>query len=196
MPTHDPKDLKRVDQEIRINELRARAEELAGGEMSHWQAPDCPPELAEQFLKNVVEFESAGDTTHFKLLQARGIELPAPKDLSDAQIKAKLDEIIHALAELNTFVCSTDHLSDRALYDVLWTDVLHEWTPDSQLPGMNTVLDLVSGGSAQDIVDWLRYYADDESRARWQESFPEETMLPREKPPFDRDRHLPKAPLG
>jgi hypothetical protein len=39
----------------------------------------------------------------------------------------------------------------------------------------------------------MRYYADEEERARWAADFPDFPMPPREKPPFDRDRHLPQA---
>jgi hypothetical protein len=192
MPVDDPKDLKRIDQEIRLNELKAQAEELAGGEMTSWESPDCPPEIAEQFWQNVVDFEKSEGTSHFQLLLDRGVELPAPIDLNDEQLGGKLAEVIAELATMNVYLCSTDHLNDRQLYELLWSDVLHEWTPESTPPGMNCHLDLVSGGSAEDIVNWLRFYADDESRAHWQQSFPEEEMLPRAKPPFDRDRHLPK----
>jgi hypothetical protein len=59
MPVDDPNDLEKVDQEIRINELKAEAEELVGKEMSGGEADDCPPEIQEQFWKNVVEYEKA-----------------------------------------------------------------------------------------------------------------------------------------
>jgi hypothetical protein len=39
----------------------------------------------------------------------------------------------------------------------------------------------------------MHYYADEEERARWAADFPDFPMPPKEKPPFDRDRHLPKG---
>ena len=54
-------------------------------------------------------------------------------------------------------------------------------------------IDLVSSGSEEDIRLWLRYYADEEDRQRWRKDFPDDDIPPRETPPHDRDRHLPRA---
>ncbi len=189
MPINDPDELDNVDQQIRINELKARAEELTGGKMTAWESADCPPDLAEQFWKHVVDFEQAPETTHLEVLKQAGVELPPPDSLTDRQLHAKLWEVINALASANTFLLSTNHLSDRELYIRLWSDVLHE----STYAGMDCYLDLVSSGSDEDIDAWLRFYADDDTRRRWRRDFPDSKVPRREKPPFDRDRRLPKA---
>ena len=44
-----------------------------------------------------------------------GIALPAPEELTDAQLSAKLWEVIEALAFLGAYLEHTDHLSDREL---------------------------------------------------------------------------------
>ncbi len=130
--------------------------------------------------------------TIFEMLVERGVTLPAPSDLSDAELTAVLKRVIDELARCGVYLCSTNHLSDRQLYVTLWSDVLHESRPGGSPPDEPFVLDLVGSGTAEDIVNWLRYYADEESRAFWQSSFPEEPILPHEKPPYDRDRHLPR----
>jgi len=188
----DPKQLKRIDREIRINELKAQAEEPAGEEITGWESPDCPPDLAEQFWEHVVAFEQSPDSTHIDNLRERGLELLPPDKLTNAQLHAKLWEVIEALAESNAFLLSTNHLSDRELYERLYSDVLNE----STYPGMDCYLDLVSSGSEEDIEAWLRYYADAETRAQWKRDFPETKLPPREKPPYDRDRKLPQSPRG
>ena len=48
----DDRNLDRIDQQIRINELREAAKEAAGGEMISWEDPNAPPEIAEQFWAN------------------------------------------------------------------------------------------------------------------------------------------------
>ena len=48
MPVEDPGELGRVDREIRINELKHQAEELAGGDMAVFESEDAPPELLPQ----------------------------------------------------------------------------------------------------------------------------------------------------
>src|SRR3954463_7748178 len=95
---NDPTDASDIDQQIRINELREAAREAAGGEMMTWENPDTPPHIAEQFWANVLDYESAEQTTHYRQLVAQGVDLPAPEDLGDDELMQKLWEVIHALA--------------------------------------------------------------------------------------------------
>lgn len=194
MPTEDPNDLDHIDQEIRINELKCEAEELAGGQMVAWESDDCPPGIAEQFWEHVVAFEKAPWTSTYQQLMELGVELPPPEELNDEQVHDKLSEMIHALAGIDVYFCSTDHLSDRELYDHLWSETLHQRVADVSIPGMVHTIDLAGSGSEEDTEVWMQYYADDETRDRWQKDFPDYVMPPREKPPYDRDQHLPKAP--
>jgi hypothetical protein len=46
MSTTDPEHLDDVDRKIRINELKEQARELAGGEMTSFEAEDIPPEVS------------------------------------------------------------------------------------------------------------------------------------------------------
>jgi hypothetical protein len=193
MAIEDPNDLKRIDQEIRINELKQEADQLAGGKMIAWEADGCPPELAEQFWANVVAYEKAPSTSHFQQLRQAGVEMPPPESLDDRQVADKLAEIFAALAQLRVFVSNTNHLSDRELYTALVTDVLHEWTQD--IPpelGWTCCLDMVGSGSDEHIELYLKYYADDEWRARWARDFPDMVIPEHVDPPYDRDRHLPR----
>ena len=189
MATADPDDLDRIDQEIRINELKHEAEELAGGEMTFWESDDCPPEVAESFWQNVVDSEKEPWTSPFEQLTRAGFALPEPAGLDDGQVSALLKDLFARLAEIRTYVTSTDHLSDRQLYERLWGDVLREAM--MVMPGGTYHIDMVGGGSEEDIDLHLRYYADEDQRQRWLKSFPDDVLPPREKPPYDRDRHLP-----
>jgi hypothetical protein len=82
-------------------------------------------------------------------------------------------------------------LSDRELYTVLWQDTLiqeHPIVPDEFQ--MMTHIDLLGGWSNEDMRTYLKYYADDQERAR----FASETnaAIPEhEDPPFRRDHLLP-----
>ncbi len=188
-------DAQDIDQQIRINELREAAREAAGGEMTDWQDPDAPPELAEQFWANVLDFENAPQTCHFIQLEEMGIELPSPDDLDDAQLSAKLWEVIHGLAGRQVFLSETDHLSDRELYEHLWHDTLRELTVD--LPadsGWTHHIDLLGSGSDKDNELYLKYYADDQWRTQWAKDWPDDPIPPHVDPPYDRDRKLPQAP--
>lgn len=192
-PRHatDPLGLEAIDQQIRINELRAQAEAL-GMSDGHVSA-DAPPEIEEAFLRSVVAYESAPITTHFAQLEQAGVKLTPPVKLDDTALSDKLWEVIRALARLSTFLSSTNHLSDRELYTHLWQESLRESTPSfSPGSGWNCHLDLVGSGSEEDTDLYLRYYADDRTREHWRSDFSEMEIPPHENPPFDRDKLLPR----
>jgi len=50
----------------------------------------------------------------------------------------------------------------------------------------------VSSGSDEDTHAWLKYYADEETRARWLNDFPDYDMPAHEDPPYQRDIELPQ----
>ena len=109
-------------------------------------------------------------------------------------LTTKLWELIHELAKRRLFLHSTDHLSDRELYTWLWSYALREELMGFGLPFGQCHLDVLGGGSEEEnVILSMRYYADDEERARWMKNFPDFKMPPREKPLFDRDRKLPQS---
>jgi hypothetical protein len=186
----DPLGLESVDQQIRINELRAQAQDL--GMHEGYVDENAPPEIEEAFLKNVLAYEKAGMVTHFERLERGGLKLPPPQELTDAAVTEKLWQVIRALARLDTFITSTNHLGDRELYERLWKDSLREET--ANLPpgsGWNFTIDLVGSGSDEHNAMYLRYYADEKTREHWRKDFKEE-IPPHEDPPYKRDHLLPK----
>jgi len=69
---------------------------------------------------------------------------------------------------LRMFLYSTNHLSDRELYEELWHEVLREEGPVMQLSNDSAWhIDLLGSGSEEDNWLYLRYYADEETRQRW-----------------------------
>ena len=184
-----------VEQVFHIEEMKGELEDLAHGHMLMHSEEALPPDLEEQFLESVLAFERAEQITHKELLARDDVAVPAPEELQDEELALKLIEVIHTLAAHRIFLESTNHLSDRELYHYLWDDALNEWGPD--LPPdnpMNCHLDLVGSGSEEHTDLWLKYYADDATRARWAIDFPEMMIPEHVDPPYDRDRHLPKAP--
>jgi hypothetical protein len=151
-------------------------------------------DLAEQFLRHVMAYEQAPTTNFFRQLEESGLELPAPADLDDAQLTDKLWQVIEGLARLRVFLTNTDHLSDRQLYQALWSEGLREPVADStEDEPFPCNLDLLGSGSARAIHLHLKYYADDEYRRTWAEQVPGDDIPAHEDPPFDRDRYLPNA---
>lgn len=192
VPAEDPLGLDAVDRAIRINELEQKLGDL--DMVTSGASDDCPPEVHEQFLHNILAYETAPLSSHFERLERAGIELPAPDSLDAAALHAKLWEVIHALAGMDTSLYHTDHLSDRQLYEHLWSDSLRELEPLMPVgSGWHCCIDLIGSGSDEDIEIGLRYYDDEEQRQWWAKDFPDMVIPPHEKLPFDRDRHLPCA---
>ena len=157
------------------------------------ESGDCSAEVQEQFQKNVDAFDQAKWCQQFQVLIESGISLPLPDELADAELNAKLWEVIHALALMGAYLEHTDHLSDRELYVLLWGDILLEETV-IQSPSFTMVchIDLLGSGSEEDNSIYLKYYADKNFRTLWVQDFPDELLPSREVLPFDRDRQLPK----
>jgi len=83
------------------------------------------------------------------------------------------------------------------LYTYLFAEGLREDAvlfPDN--PGYVYGLDLLGSGSEEDMQLYMKYFADEAYRAEWQAQFPELEFPPHEDPPFDRDKDLPRSPLG
>jgi len=186
--------LEEHDRALRIAELKQQAEERAGGKMVSWESSMLSGQQREEFWRRVLECDDDGPTTtDFEELTKAGLELPEPEAMNDEQLTAKLWEVIHGLARMQVFLSSTDHLSDRELYALLWRDVLRQETKaPTRCPGAFCHVNLVSNGSEEDTLLYLKYYADEDSRRFWLTEFPDDRVPAHEDPPYDRDRHLPQ----
>jgi hypothetical protein len=187
--------------EERIEDLKRQAEELCGGQMEIGTLDDypseVPAEVEEGFWKHVVDYEEAPWTTNFQQLEKAGALLPSPDSLKDQELTAKLWELIQKLALLHVFIEQTDHLSDRELYTHLWTDSLREETKALPLAANSAYhIQILGSCSEEDMLLYLKYYADDDFRRHWQQDWPNDPIPAHEDPPYDRDRLLPKPDYG
>ena len=158
---------------------------------------NMPADLEEEFLRHVLEYETAEPISLFKLLENSGFEIPTPKKLSDAKLTTTLTEIIEQMASMGAYLLHTNHLSDRELYEYLYSDGLREEAvlfPEN--PSYAYMIDLTGSGSEEDNEIYLKYYADKEHREQWAVDWPDDAIPDHEDPPFDRDRHLPQSPIG
>ncbi len=149
----------------------------------------------EEFLEHILFMEGIGEQPLFDLLENGGVLLPRPADLDDAELQTKLWEVINAMALLGCYLSRTDHLSDRQLYEALWTNILREPTavcPNN--PNAACCIDILGGCSEEDLLLNLKYYADEEERLDWAREFPDDIIPSNEPLPYDRDRHLPEPP--
>jgi hypothetical protein len=111
---------------------------------------------------------------------------------SRLRFRHPLREIINGLARLGVFLERTNHLSDRALYELLHDELLPDEMDELRTDdGAVWHLDILGGWSEQDVKLYLQYYADEEQRRAWLADWPDDNMPPHEDPPHDRDRLLP-----
>jgi len=182
------------NQEKRIAKLREELAKLGG---STGTIEDVPADIEEEFLRHVLEYETAQPITLLSLLENAGVEIPLPADMDDASLHPKLLEIIDHMASMGAYILHTNHLSERELYKQLHDESLRE---EAVLFPENSsyvyVIDLTGSGSDEDNQVYLKYYADEEHRKQWSADWPDDPMPAHEDPPFDRDRHLPQSPLG
>lgn len=189
-------ELSRDEQEQRIRELKEQAEQAAEGDMLsvEFDVPGAPAGIREEFWKNVLAWEKAPWTSQFEQLRRQGIDLPPPDQLDDQSLSKKLWELVDALAKRNVFLGHTDHLSDRELYEHLYHETLLEATKDMPVePNAFCTIDMLGSGSDEDVETLAKFYAGEEERELYRELFPQ-GFPQRQAPPYDRDRHLPKAP--
>jgi hypothetical protein len=178
----------------RIDELRKKLEKYHPVET--YVSPECPAEIEEKFLQNILAFEDAPPIVLFDELARGGVEMPPSRALGDVEVHGKLWEVIQAMTLLGCYLHSTDHLSDRELYELLWSELLREPTtllPED--PNFACQIDIIGGFSEEDIRIYLRHYADEEARRDWAREFPEYEIPPHEEPPYDRDRYLPEPSI-
>ena len=182
------------DQEQRIAKLREEIKKLGGNTMS---IEDMPADMEEEFLRHVLEYETAEPIGLFRLLENSGLNLPVPSSLTDDDLTPKLKETIERMSSLGAYLLHTNHLSDRELYEYLYNDGLREEAvlfPEN--PSYAYMIDLTGSGSEEDNQIYLKYYADAEHRIQWALDWPDDIIPDHEDPPFDRDRHLPQSPIG
>ncbi len=180
------------EEEMGIASLKKRATD-AGADVTARVSDALSPAEQEEFWRRVVECETGESATDFERLIAAGVDLPPPDAMNDAEVTAKLWQVIRELAGMNVFLSETDHLSDRELYALLWHRVLRE-EGSANTNGWVTHVGLVSTGSEEDTRLYLKYYADEKWREWWQADFPDDRIPAHEAPPYSRDRVLPKPP--
>ena len=192
MPKKPIENKESADRQTHIQDLQRRAEAFVSDELSFFESEELSQTLREQFWEYVVAYEEAERITSFDLLVQGGVALPAPEELDDMQLNAKLWEVIRGLALLRTFLYNTNHLSDRELYEELWHEELRVENPDMPIDENSAChIDLVGSGSEEDSELYLRYYADEEDRNQWAKDWPNDIIPVHETPPYDRDRYLP-----
>jgi hypothetical protein len=180
------------EQERHIQEMKDQLHKKGGDSMELFIKDSLPLEVKEKILESILSMEEEQEQPLSDYMEEEGVSLPQPDTLDDAKVHEKLWEVIQAMAGLNQFLYNTNHLSDRQLYEVLWSDILPEpvfINPEDDCSA--GYIDILGGCSEEDCLNRLKFYADEDERENWEEEYPEDALPDHEDPPYDRDRHLP-----
>ncbi len=141
--------LEAVDREIRRQKRHHAGEEedflfAPGTDRGDRNAGSRPGGMDAAEL--VRRFQNAPVSTPARLLLFDGVSLPCPETLDNGEeIRAKLWEVIDALARRRIYLHHTNHLTNRELYSALWVVHLNEGTRDlSDCPGSACHIDLLA----------------------------------------------------
>ena len=104
--------------------------------------------------------------------------------MADEQLHDVLWDTIQRLFEKRIILDFTNHLTDRALYCLIYRDILP--CPEKKLATPRSYLHWDCCDAGGDPELWLRYYATDDDRRDWADDLP--GPLPsREEPPYPRN---------
>jgi hypothetical protein len=147
----DPKQISRIEK------LQEELTTLSGGESIFKVSPECPPDLLETGLEDIVAFESVGSgTSLFEGLQTHGMDLPRPDKLNEAQSAKKVMEVFTALADLQIFLIGFENMSARELYSTLFSQTLWEGCyVKKRHPGALTLIDVSHKMKRSEIQKYL-----------------------------------------
>lgn len=192
-PAESAEDLSNTRERIAL--LRRQAEELIGS-TADWASTDhLPPDVEEAFWRQIIAYELAEPVDLFAMLVEDGILLPPPPLIRGEDLTAKLWEVIYYLASVGCYLEHTDHLCDHQLYALLYDEILREPAilfPDD--PCYAYHIDIIGSGHEDDTENYLRFYASEEERRRWQDAWLGDEIPARQPRLSDRDRLMPRPP--
>ena len=124
-----------------------------------------PTEDENEFLASMLAWEKAPVLPISKWFEPE-LELAHPDSLSEEQLSEALQKTLQQLYERRILLEFTDHLSDRALYCLIYRDIL---------PANEKMVDLPKNylhwhclDAEEDPQTWLRYYATPSEREEWE----------------------------
>jgi len=173
-----------VDQLIRNAELRTELEPFLDESVLMVDTQRMPTPIENEFLASLLAWESApvlpiGDWFEPSL------QLSPVAQLSENELKCRLDETIAKLFEKNIVLECTEHLSDRELYQLIARDILRSREKKVDFPGNTLTWHCIDQEDDQET--WLRYYATMEEREMWEEFNIGLDMPPMTLPPYPRE---------
>ena len=177
-----------VDHLLRNAQLRDQLEPFFDESIEFVNRRELPTPIENELLASMLAWERAPVLEISKWFTPE-LALPHPDELSEQELREKLEATIELLYQKRVVLDFTDHLSDRQLYTLVYRDILP--SPEKKIDDSENYLHWDCSDAGGDEAVWLRYYASDADREAWAE----ETRAvppPKELPPHP--RMLPREP--
>ncbi len=177
-----------VEQLLRNAELRDELERYFDESISRVNVQQWTLAAENEFLASMLAWEQAPILPIYRWFEPE-VRLPRPETLSDGDLSQILWDVIGKLFAKRIVLDFTDHLSDRELYRLIYCDILPAREKKLDYPSSYLHWDCTGAGGDSEV--WLRYYASQEERQEWAESY-RQPLPPRTPPPYP--RNLPREP--
>lgn len=171
-----------VDQLLRNAELRDELERYFDESIDRVNVHMLPLSAENDFLAMMLAWEQAPILPIFRWFEPE-LRPPRPDALGDADLHEILWDVVYKLYEKRIVLDFTDHLSDRELYCLIYRDILPAREKKIDLPSNWLHWDCT--GLNGDPEVWLRYYASEEERQDWAETY-HQPLPPMLLPPYPR----------
>ncbi len=184
-----PRRSDEVEQLMRNAELRDELEPYYDESISRVNVHRLPITVENEYLASMLAWEMAPVLPIYRWFEPE-LRPPRPESLSDSDLRQILWDVINKLYEKRIVLEFTDHLSDHELYCLIYRDILPAREKKLDLGNNYLHWDCAFAGGDPEV--WLRYYASDEEREAWAQTY-RQPLPPRAKPPYP--RNLPRAPM-
>ncbi len=157
-----------VEELLRNAELRDELEPFYDESISRINVQHLPLAVENEFLASMLAWEQAPVLPIYRWFDPE-LRPPRPNVLGDQDLHDILWDVIRKLFERRIVLDFTDHLSDRQLYCVIYRDILPAREKNIDLIRNYLHWDCAGDGGDPDI--WLRYYASEEERQAWSQTY-------------------------
>jgi len=177
-----------VDLLLRNAELRDELERYFDESISRVNVQQLTLAAENEFLACMLAWEQAPVLPIYRWFDPE-LRPPRTEALSDEDLRHILSDVVQKLFSKRIVLDFTDHLCDRDLYTMIFRDILP--AREKKIDWPNNYLHWDCTGADGDPEVWLRYYASDEARKDWAESY-RQPLPPTS--PLPHPRNLPREP--
>ncbi|OHB72947.1 MAG: hypothetical protein A2V70_00145 [Planctomycetes bacterium RBG_13_63_9] len=172
-----------VEQLLQNAELRNELERYFDESISRVRLQHLTLAAENEFLAAMLAWEQAPVLPIYRWFEPE-LRPPRPDALGDEDVHHILWDVIRKLYARRIVLDFTDHLSDRQLYCMIVRDILPSREKKLDWPSSYLHWDCTGINGNPDA--WLRYYATEEEREDWAQTY-RQPLPPAGRPPYPRD---------